>query len=162
MNGDAIDYPALLRTALLDVVRRVLARVAESGLPGEHHLYLTFGTAQDGVELSSALRRQHPVEMTIVLQHQFWNLVVEESGFAVTLRFGGRPERLVVPWTALRRFADPSVSFGFGLQPPPEEPAAAETAAAEEPRERAPDPSAPGKVADIRSFRRRSATDPEP
>jgi hypothetical protein len=116
----ALDYPALMRAAPVGVGRSVLARVADEGLPGDHHFYLTFGTGDDGVEVPATLRRQFPDETTIVLQHQFWNLAVDDAGFAVTLRFAGRPERLVVPWPALRAFADPSVEFGFRLQPPKE------------------------------------------
>jgi hypothetical protein len=117
-QDEGFDYPALVRAALLGVVRQVLARTADEGLPGEHHLYLTFGTADEGVEVPAHLRRQYPDEITIVLQHQFWNLAADEHGFAVTLRFGGKPERLVVPWASLRGFADPSVEFGFRLVAP--------------------------------------------
>jgi uncharacterized protein len=121
MDGAAeappFDYPALMRGALVGVVRTVLARAAEEGLPGEHHFYLTFGTGDAGVEVPAPLRKRFPDEMTIVLQHQFWNLAVDDAGFSVTLRFSGRPERLVVPWPALRAFVDPSVEFGFRLQP---------------------------------------------
>jgi hypothetical protein len=116
MPPPGFDYPALMTEALTGLVRRVLARIAEEGLPGEHHFYLTFGTADAGVEVPASLRRQFPEEMTIVLQHQFWNLAVDDAGFAVTLRFGGRPERVVVPWGALRAFADPSAEFGFRLR----------------------------------------------
>ena len=110
------DYPALMTDALAGLVRRVLERVAAEGLPGEHHFYLTFGATDEGVLMPAALRRQFPDEMTIVLQHQFWNLSVDDAGVSVTLRFGGRPERLVVPWGALRAFADPSAEFGFRLR----------------------------------------------
>ncbi len=117
-GGDGtIDYAGLVRGALLDVVRGVLARVAADGLPGEHHFFLTFGTTEDGVELPPRLRREYPDEMTIVLQHQFWGLEVDDRGLAVALRFAATPERLFVPWTALRRFVDPSVGFGLRLQP---------------------------------------------
>jgi hypothetical protein len=127
------DYPALVRTALVGVVRALLARVAEEGFPGGHHFYLTFATGGEGVEAPASLRRQFPDEMTIVLQHQFWNLTVDDAGFAVTLRFGGKPERLVVPWPALRAFMDPSVEFGFRLQASePGEPAEAPGPAAVE------------------------------
>lgn len=170
---DGFDYPALMRGALVDVVRRVLARVAEQGLPGEHQLYLTFATGQEGVELPAGLRRQFPAEMTVVLQHQFWSLAVDDAGFAVTLRFAGRPERVVVPWAALQAFADPSVDFGFRLRPSPEEPAPAgqpapgEPAAAsqpqppEQPPGRTDEPGPAGgregeKVVDFGAFRRRS------
>jgi hypothetical protein len=162
------DYPALLRHALLDVVRGVLARAAKEGLPGDHHFYLTFGTGDDGVELAPRLRVQFPDEMTIVLQHQYWNLAVDEAGFAVTLRFGGAPERLVVPWAALRSFADPSVGFGVQLRPagaatdpdaPPqagEPPAVQAGAVPSEPGADRPRAGGDGKVVDLGAFRRRS------
>jgi len=157
------DYPALMTDALAGLVRRVLERVAAEGLPGEHHFYLTFGATDEGVEMPAALRRQFPDEMTIVLQHQFWNLSVDDAGFSVTLRFGGRPERLVVPWGALRAFADPSAEFGFrlrasrgdeetaGAEPEPE-PLAAEPArgAGEPADERAPSES------NVVAFRRKA------
>jgi uncharacterized protein len=126
------DYPELMRAALLDVVRRLLTHAAEQGLPGEHHFYLTFGTGDEGVLISPALRLQYPEEMTIVLQHQYWSLAVDDAGFGVSLRFAGRMERLVVPWAALRAFADPSADFGFRLQPPAGEAAAATDAPAPE------------------------------
>jgi hypothetical protein len=137
------DYPALMRAALLDVVRRLLTHAAEQGLPGEHHFYLTFGTGDEGVLISPALRRQYPDEMTIVLQHQYWSLAVDDAGFGVSLRFAGRMERLVVPWAALRAFADPSADFGFRLQPPTQAPAAAPdtTAPAAEPEAPASEPA---------------------
>jgi hypothetical protein len=135
MPPPGFDYPALMTEALAGLVRRVLARTAEEGLPGEHHFYLTFGTADAGVEVPASLRREFPEEMTIVLQHQFWNLAVDDAGFAVTLRFGGRPERVVVPWGALRAFADPSAEFGFRLR-------AAESARAEPDAREAPEPPA--------------------
>jgi uncharacterized protein len=167
--NDGIDYPALMRGALLDVVRRVLARAAEHGLPGEHHFYLTFGIAEEGVEAPPALHRQYPDEMTIVLQHQYWNLSVDDAGFSVTLRFAGRPERLVVPWTALRAFADPSADFAFRLQQPSQEaeadaepeataPVETEAPAAEPPA--SPDARTTERgdhnVVDFGAFRRRS------
>lgn len=161
-----IDYSELMRGALLDVVRRVLTRAAEEGLPGEHHFYLTFGTAEEGVDIPAALRKRFPEEMTIVIQHQYWNLAVDDAGFGVTLRFGGRSERLLVPWGALRAFADPSVEFGFRLAGSPgsgegsEVPAAPEAAtptgegAEREPA--GPEGGDAGKVVDLGAFRKRS------
>ena len=105
-EAPAFDYPALMRAALVGVVRTVLARVADEGLPGEHHFYLTFGTGDDGVEVPPSLRRQFPDEMTIVLQHQFWNLAVDDAGFSVTLRFSGQagaPRRPVAGPARVRR-----------------------------------------------------------
>jgi uncharacterized protein len=156
-----IDYAALMRAALLDVVRQVLARAAASGLPGDHHFFLSFGTAEDGVVISPRLRRQFPDEMTIVLQHQYWDLEADERGFSVTLRFDGAPERLVVPWPALRTFADPTVGFGLRLRPE-QEPAAATAGAAEAgapPAEAGSNPQ-PDKVVDFHSFRRKGGDDP--
>lgn len=158
-----IDYAALMREALHGVVRRALALAATEGLPGDHHFYLTFGSSDEGVELPAALRRQFPDEITIVLQHQFWNLVVDDAGFSVTLRFGGAPERLVVPWPALRAFADPSVGFGLRLQPVPDD-AEGETppevpAEPSPPAAGSPEPGDAGEgsnVVDFGAFRRRS------
>jgi hypothetical protein len=110
------DYPVLLRGALVSLIRGLIDRVAEEGFPGDHHFLLTFGTGEPGVEMSSRLRKRYPEEMTIVLQHQFWNLAADDEGFKVTLRFGGNPEPLTVPWSALRAFADPSSGFGLRLQ----------------------------------------------
>ncbi len=112
------DYAALLRGSLIGLVRGLVERVAEDGFPGDHHFLLTFGTREPGVEMSAQLRKRFPEEITIVLQHQFWNLSASDDGFRVTLRFGGQPEPLVVPWTALRGFADPSCDFGLRLQAP--------------------------------------------
>jgi hypothetical protein len=155
-----IDYAELMKAALLDVVRRVLARTAGSGLPGEHHFLLSFGTTDDDVVLSPRLRRQYPGEMTIVLQHQYWGLEVDENGFSVTLRFGGTPERLVVPWSALRAFVDPSVGFALRLQPerPPAATATAKVRHAEAADAKAESPPS-DKVVDFRAFRRQDGDD---
>ena len=128
MAESLIDYGGLLQRALLDLVRQVLREVAAEGLPGEHHLFLTFRTDEPGVEMPEGLRREHPEEMTIVLQHQFWDLEVEDDRFAVTLRFGGQPQRLTLPFTALRGFLDPEAEFGLKLGTSTEEQAAEGTA----------------------------------
>jgi hypothetical protein len=111
----SLDYPRRLDAALRGVVRDVLAEVAREGLPGESHFYLTFRTDDPEVSVSPALRDRYPDEMTVVLQHQFWNLDVDEGGFSVTLRFGGSEERIGVPWRALTVFADPAEEFGLRL-----------------------------------------------
>ncbi len=108
-----IDYQQLVAEGLLGVVRRVLVSVAEDGLPGAHHFFLTFETDAEGVEISQALRHGYPREMTVVLQHRFYDLAVDDNGFAVTLEFGGGAERLRVPWTALTAFVDPAAEVGF-------------------------------------------------
>jgi hypothetical protein len=161
-DSPQIDYAHLLRQALIGVVRAAL-RSAEAGLPGDHHFYLTFRTDAPGVSVPPNLRRRFPAEMTIVLQHKFWNLVVDEEGFSVTLRFGGSPQRVEVPYEALVSFVDPSVQFGLrltptpeGPEPPPLVPSSADAAVAETPS----GVDGPGglssspKVVDLRAFRR--------
>lgn len=153
--GEPIDYARLVLDALRDVPRQVLRRAADEGLPGEHHFLLTFRTSHPGVALSPGLVARHPGEMTIVLQHQFWDLAVGEDAFSVTLRFGGIRERLHVPFAALLAFADPSVGFGlrFGPEPSPgAEAADGERAAASEPVVAGEGDG--GNVVDIRAFRR--------
>jgi hypothetical protein len=114
---DLIRYDVMVQEALLGVVRKVLAEAARQGLPGEHHFYITFRSEAPGVRLSTRLREKYPEEMTIVLQHQFWDLAVSEQGFEVGLSFGGVPERLLVPFSALTGFYDPSVQFGLKFTP---------------------------------------------
>ena len=117
MATDHIRYDVLARDALRGVLRRVLSDAAEHGLPGDHHFYIIFVSTAEGVKLSPRLLAQYPEEMTIILQHQFWDLVVTEDRFEVGLSFGGIPERLVVPFTAIKSFLDPSVQFGLEFQP---------------------------------------------
>jgi uncharacterized protein len=106
-----IDYDSLQQEALRGVVREVLVRVAKTGLPGEHHLYISFDVKAPGVVLSKRLREKYPHEMTIVLQHRFWDLAISEERFEVKLTFDGIPERLVVPFNAIKVFLDPSVRY---------------------------------------------------
>jgi hypothetical protein len=116
MAVDHIRYDMLAQEALRGVVRTVLGDAARNGMPGEHHFYITFNTCTDGVRLSPRMREQYPKEMTIVLQHQFWDLVITENGFEVGLSFGGVPERLAVPFVAIKGFFDPSVQFGLQFE----------------------------------------------
>jgi uncharacterized protein len=117
MATDHIRYDVLTRDALRGVLRRVLTDAAEHGLPGEHHFFITFLSTTEGVKLSPRLLAQYPEEMTIILQHQFWDLVVTEDRFEVGLSFGGIPERLVVPFASIKSFLDPSVKFGLQFEP---------------------------------------------
>ena len=110
-----IDYPARLREAVVQMLRRLLGEVAEDGLPGDHHLYLTFRTDLPEVEMPATLWQRFPEEMTVVLQHQFWDLVADEEAMSVTLKFDGKPQRLMFPWAALVAFADPTAKFGLRL-----------------------------------------------
>src|SRR2546421_11168410 len=113
MATDHIRYDVLARDALRGVLRRVLTDAAEHGLPGEHHFFITFLSTAEGVKLSPRLLAQYPEEMTVVLQHQFWDLAVTEDRFEVGLSFGGIAEKLVVPFAAIKGFFDPSVKFGL-------------------------------------------------
>ena len=117
MTTDHIRYDVLARDALRGVLRRVLSDAAAHGLPGDHHFFITFLSTAEGVKLSSRLLAQYPDEMTIILQHQFWDLVVTEDRFEVGLSFGGIPERLIVPFAAIKSFFDPSVQFGLQFDP---------------------------------------------
>jgi uncharacterized protein len=116
-STDHIRYDVLAREAMRGVLRQVMTDVGRQGLPGDHHFYITFLTTADGVKLSPRLMAQYPEEMTIILQHQFWDLVVTEDRFEVGLSFGGIPERLVVPFAAIKSFLDPSVQFGLQFEP---------------------------------------------
>ena len=113
MTVDYIRYDILTQDALRSVVHTVLADAATKGLPGEHHFFISFDTRADGVGLSPRIKAQYPKEMTIVLQHQFWDMVVTDDRFEVGLSFNGIPERLVVPFRAIKGFVDPSVQFGL-------------------------------------------------
>jgi hypothetical protein len=114
---DLLRYDKMVETALRGVVREALARTMASGLPGTHHFYITFKTHYPGVKVADSLLADYPEEMTIVLEHQFWELEVAEERFAVTLSFKGRPERVDVPFEAVTSFTDPSVKFGLQFQP---------------------------------------------
>ncbi len=116
-DSRTIDYPQLVLRALRSAIAGLLSEVAREGLPGAHHFFITYRTSEPGVELPEELHRRFPDEMTIVLQHQFWDLETDDDGFAVTLRFDGRQTRLRVPWTAMTAFADPEAEFGLQLRP---------------------------------------------
>ena len=116
MEEDPLRYDLWIEEALRTVIRRSLQYAASDGLPGEHHFYIIFRTDDDGVVIPDYLRAEHPEEMTIVLQHQFDDLQVDEETLTVMLRFNGNPETLVVPLSSVTSFADPSVSFGLQLK----------------------------------------------
>lgn len=117
MNKPVLRYDKMVENALRSVVREALAVAAARGLPGAHHFYVTFRTDLPEVDIPEFLRGQYPHEMTIVLEHQFWGLEVDERQFAVTLNFRNLPQRLTIPFAAVTAFSDPSVKFGlqFGL-----------------------------------------------
>jgi uncharacterized protein len=116
MPVDHIRYDLLAQTALRGVMRTVLADAAKNGLPGDHHFKITFNTLAPGVRLSERMLAQYPQSMTIVLQHQFWDLAVDDDAFEVGLSFGGAPERIMVPFDAVTAFFDPAVQFGLQFE----------------------------------------------
>jgi hypothetical protein len=116
MDKDSLQYDKMVEAALRGVVRQALAEVAESGLTGNHHFFITFKTGHPGVHVPAHLEAEFPDEMTIVLQHQFWGLEVGDDAFEVTLGFNDVQERLTVPYAALTAFVDPSVKFGLQFQ----------------------------------------------
>ncbi len=159
MAEDLIRYDILAQEALRGVVRKVLSEVARTGLPGAHHFFISFVTRAPGVRLSQRLLEQYDKEMMIVLQNQFANLRVSETGFEVDLSFDGRPETLGVPYSAIKSFFDPSVQFGlqFDVQRLPDaeaEPAAPKAAGPSPapvelvPRPATQDDRAPGESGD--------------
>lgn len=111
MTEDIIRYDILVQNALRGVIRKVLSEIEKTGLPGNHHFFITFVTTAPGVRISNRIREQYPEQMTIVLQHQFWDLEVNETGFGIGLSFSDVPEKLYVPYAAVRGFYDPSVNF---------------------------------------------------
>jgi hypothetical protein len=143
---DHIRYDLLTQQALRGVVRNVLGEAAKKGLPGEHHFYISFDTRAEGVRLSDRLKAQYPEQMTIILQHQFWDLDVDETGFSVGLSFGGVPEKLTVPFEAIKGFFDPSVQFGLQFEEVAEtdgQPADAAKPASKKKAPSSPTPAAP-------------------
>ena len=164
MPDEPLDYARMVREALLDVPRRALRLAAREGLPGEHHFYLSFRTGHPGVSVSPSVRARHPEEMTVVLQHQYWDLAVGDDAFSVTLRFGGTPERLHVPYGALTAFADPAAEFALRFDGPAEARAVKDgPAEGKDTAEDASDEVArPATVVDIRAFRRPTEVKEEP
>lgn len=172
MAEDQIRYDILAQEALRGVMRKVLAEVARTGLPGNHHFFITFMTGAPGVRISSRLRERYPEQMTIVVQFQYWDLKVTETGFEIGLSFSDIPEKLEIPFSAVRGFYDPSVNFELEFEVKAEieegepEEAPAEPVAVVKPAERkseskkkaaaqekaAPEEQAPNKGADVVSL----------
>jgi hypothetical protein len=173
MAQDLMRYDLLAQDALRGVVRAALLRVQQSGLPGEHHFYISFNTRHPGVRLSERLRKKYEKEMTIVLQHQFWNLQVDERGFEVELSFNEIAEKLVVSFSAVKGFFDPAAQFALqfemveenaaaAVEPPPILKEPAQVQAAEAPPEALPTPAAgprpsndDQKIVSLDSFRKK-------
>jgi hypothetical protein len=163
MSGDRLNYGQLMQKALRRLLAEVLGQVAEEGLPGEHHFYITFDTTHPGVDLPPHLRQRHPDQMTIVMQEWFEDLAVAGDRFSVTLSFNGTPQNIVVPFDAILTFVDPSVEFGLRFDSheageedeedaAPEAPA--EGAAPEAAQEKGDRPEGGGDVVSLDRFRR--------
>ena len=170
MPDDLMRYDLLAQTALKGVVREALRIAETSGLPGEHHFYIAFNTRHPGVQLSEKIAQRYPREMTIVLQHQYWNLRVMEDRFEVELSFDNVPEHLVIPFDAVKGFLDPAVQFGLQFEstaaerrPREADPAKAAAKAAPEPEAGAPEkkPAEPApqdeaaKIVSLDQFRKK-------
>ena len=112
----SIDYGNLMHRAMRGLIQSVLTEVAEEGLPGAHHFFITFDTTHPDVQIADWLKERYPTEMTVVIQHWFENLSVTDEGFSVTLNFGNNPEPMVIPFDAVRTFVDPSVEFGLRFE----------------------------------------------
>ena len=154
---DLMHYDAMAQEALRGVVKSALKRAASEGLPGAHHFYITFKTEAPGVSGPSDLLSKYPDEMTIVLQHQYWDLAPGETFFSVTLQFSGQPKRLSVPYAAVTRFYDPSVQFLLQFEAPPAAPAEAKPAPEALPPAETAQPAAEGeaKIVSLDQFRKK-------
>lgn len=148
----SIDYGNLMHRAMRGLIQSVLTDVAEHGLPGAHHFFITFDTTHPEVQMADWLKERYPTEMTIVIQHWFENLAVTDAGFSITLNFGNNPEPMVIPFDALRTFVDPSVEFGLRFETQEEdeddEEDEADIEVEEEPERR------PGEVVSLDQFRK--------
>lgn len=152
---DLMHYDAMAQEALRGVVKSALKRAAGEGLPGAHHFYITFKTDAAGVSGPNDLLAKYPDEMTIVLQHQYWDLAPGETFFSVTLQFSGQPKRLSIPYSAVTRFYDPSVQFLLQFEPPAPAPAELKAAAPAEPAEAPPAAEDGSKIVSLDQFRKK-------
>ena len=145
MATDLIRYDLLVQDALRSVVRKVLADTARNGLIGDHHFNIAFKTHAPGVIAPAVVKQRFPDEMSIILQHEFWDLAVTQDAFEVSLNFSRKPERLIVPFDSITGFTDPSVPFGFKLEPRVSEPAS-RAPAVEEEKATTPAPAKPTPI----------------
>lgn len=153
---DYIGYDALMQAASRGVVREALKRaLANGGLPGEHHFYITFRTRAPGVKVAEYLTERFPEDMTIVVQHQFWDLEVGNGHFEIILKFSGVPQHLFVPYSAITRFVDPSVNFGLNFETTNKDETVIAPVAVFEPTQQDVAPVEAGTVVNLDAFRRK-------
>lgn len=154
MSKDILDYQLLVQEALRGVIHTVLKKIERDGrLPGGHHFYITFRTGHPGVKVSPAIMTRYPEEMTIVIQHQYWDLKVNEDDFQITLSFNNMPEKLSIPYVAVKNFFDPSTRFGLQFTVAEDAAPAASGAPKEE---AAPgEERKPGEVVSLDQFRKK-------
>jgi hypothetical protein len=157
-DGDSmtrtLDYGNLMHRAMRGLIRSVLTDVAENGLPGAHHFFITFDTGHPDVHIADWLRARYPGEMTIVIQHWFRDLEVTEDGFSITLNFGNQPEPLVIPFDALVTFVDPSVEFGLRFETHSDDEEDEDEDGEEEDDDPDPDPPHEAEVVSLDKFRK--------
>lgn len=146
MPEDLMRYDLLAQNALKGVVKEALRIAERQGLPGEHHFYIAFNTKAPGVNISEKIAQRYPREMTIVLQHQYWNLHVHDDYFEVELSFDQVPERLVIPFDAVKGFLDPAVQFGLQFETAPPEKKLREVESPAQAAARAETPAEPAKA----------------
>lgn len=144
----SIDYGKLMHEAMRGLIQTVLRDVAENGLPGNHHFFITFDTTHPDVQIADWLKARYPEEITVVIQHWFADMSVTDEGFSVTLNFGDQPEPLYIPFDALRTFVDPSVEFGLRFETHEIDDED------EEEDEDLPDPQPGGEVVSLDKFRK--------
>jgi len=158
MSEDLIRYDTLIENALREVVKQAMGKVVLTGLPGEHHFYISFLTKHPGVDIPEYLKEKYPEEMTIVLQHQFYGLTTTDDTFSVMLSFNNIRERLTIPFTAITTFADPSVNFALQFQLLPFDSTAEslEDETTEGESDETSEEEKPGKVISLDQFRRKT------
>lgn len=145
-----IDYGRLMHDAMRGLIREVLTQVADHGLPGDHHFFITFDTTHPEVEIADWLKARYPSEITVVIQHWYEDLEVDDDGFGITLNFGDQPEPLYIPFDALRTFVDPSVEFGLRFETQDSD----EEEDEEEDEDLPPPPQGSGEVVSLDKFRK--------
>jgi len=152
--SESINYAELMHDAMRVLLMRLLENIGQNGLPGEHHFYLTIDTHHDELEMADWLFESYPDEITIVIQHWFEKLEVQDNGFAITLNFSDKPEPLYIPWDAIKTFVDPSVEFGIRFESEPDAMFEESDMIEIEPEDASLEDPKPAEVVSLDSFRK--------